>query len=129
MANFLISRTRRSSSRTRTIRRTKKKQSDSERSSAMGQCKKHPKHRQSPGVCSLCLNQKLSRLSTLDHASSSGAGPETASYCSSSDVSSSSSSYSSVSPCLSPLHHRYGEIVSKKKGGKKQGFLFRLLYS
>ncbi|GLU16145.1 hypothetical protein SLE2022_325940 [Rubroshorea leprosula] len=27
-------------------------------------CKKHPKHRQSPGVCSLCLREKLSHLST-----------------------------------------------------------------
>ncbi|CAA0813493.1 Unknown protein [Striga hermonthica] len=25
-------------------------------------CKKHPKHRQSPGVCSLCLNEKLSKV-------------------------------------------------------------------
>ncbi|XP_010534087.1 PREDICTED: uncharacterized protein LOC104809723 [Tarenaya hassleriana] len=131
MANFLTrSRTRSSSSssRTRTTRRTKKKLSDSE-NSTMGQCKKHPKHRQSPGVCSLCLNEKLSKLS-LDYYdyTSSSRDPETVSSCSSSVSSSSGSSYhSSVSSCLSPLHHRYSVIVSKKKDGKRQGFLSRLL--
>ncbi|KAE8704432.1 Detected protein of unknown function [Hibiscus syriacus] len=59
-------------------------------------CKRHPKHRQSPGVCSLCLADKLSRLST--HSSS---------YCYSSTSSSlSSSSYSSCSS--SPFRaHRF----------------------
>ncbi|XP_039015568.1 uncharacterized protein LOC120145942 [Hibiscus syriacus] len=50
-------------------------------------CKRHPKHKQSPGVCSLCLADKLTQLST--HSSS---------YCPSSTSSSlSSSSYSSCS--------------------------------
>ncbi|CAL8997425.1 unnamed protein product [Prunus brigantina] len=28
----------------------------------IARCKKHPKHQQSPGVCSLCLREKLERL-------------------------------------------------------------------
>ncbi|GKV09390.1 hypothetical protein SLEP1_g20899 [Rubroshorea leprosula] len=63
-------------------------------------CKKHPKHHQSPGVCSLCLREKLSRLST----SSSRSIPKTriiASSCSSSSLSSDSSSPSS---CSSPVY-------------------------
>ncbi|PQM38156.1 uncharacterized protein Pyn_14208 [Prunus yedoensis var. nudiflora] len=28
----------------------------------IARCKKHPKHEQSPGVCSLCLREKLERL-------------------------------------------------------------------
>ncbi|KAL9228741.1 hypothetical protein vseg_004289 [Gypsophila vaccaria] len=31
----------------------------------MIQCRKHPKHKQCPGVCSLCLAEKLSRVSSL----------------------------------------------------------------
>lgn len=69
-----------------------------------GRCKKHPKHNQSPGVCSLCLSEKLIQLSSFnkhrrtlvlanDHSSNSS---------SSSYVSSLSSSY--VSSCASPLH-------------------------
>ncbi|KAK8624210.1 hypothetical protein V6N13_065563 [Hibiscus sabdariffa] len=61
-------------------------------------CKKHPKHRQSPGVCSLCLKEKLSRLP----ASSSSRRPTIiASSCSSS---SSLSSYCSSSSSSSPMH-------------------------
>ena len=107
-------------------------------------CKKHPKHRQSPGICSLCLNGSLSKLS-LDFydyssnmtSSSSKNVAKTVSSCSSasseseSDYSSTaiSSYYSSVSSCLSPLQHRYSEIVvnkKKKKHHKKQNFLSRL---
>ncbi|KAK8492150.1 hypothetical protein V6N13_054112 [Hibiscus sabdariffa] len=65
-------------------------------------CRKHPKHRQSPGVCSLCLRDKLSRLpanstsrcTTATVASSCSSSPS--SYCSSSSA---SSSYAS-----SPMH-------------------------
>ncbi|KAK7351197.1 hypothetical protein VNO77_10476 [Canavalia gladiata] len=66
-----------------------------------GRCKKHPKHRQSPGVCSLCLRDKLSQLS------SSSRKPTSASSCISSSASSSLSSYyssNSASSCASPTH-------------------------
>ncbi|KAL2339945.1 hypothetical protein Fmac_007885 [Flemingia macrophylla] len=61
-----------------------------------GRCKKHPKHRQSPGVCSLCLRDKLSQLSTPSSSSRK--------VTSLSSSSSSLSSYdsSSASSCASP---------------------------
>ncbi|KAK7353043.1 hypothetical protein VNO80_18476 [Phaseolus coccineus] len=65
-------------------------------------CKKHPKHRQSPGVCSLCLGDKLSQLSSPSPSSSSRKTNSISSSPSSS-VSSSLSSYSSSpSSCASP---------------------------
>lgn len=54
-------------------------------------CKKHPKHQQSPGVCSLCLRERLSKIS----APSSGAVINVSSSSSSSSISSVSSAYSS----------------------------------
>ncbi|CAL0327363.1 unnamed protein product [Lupinus luteus] len=66
-----------------------------------GRCKKHLKHNQSPGVCSLCLKDKLS------HLSSSSKKPTSCSSCDSSSASSSLSSYyssSSASSCASPVH-------------------------
>ncbi|KFK41645.1 hypothetical protein AALP_AA2G154600 [Arabis alpina] len=90
-------------------------------------CKKHTKHIQSPGICSLCLNEKLSKLS-LEYYEYTKTAAETASSCcstSSTSISVSSCySSSSVSSCSSPLQYRYRE---KKKDGKKQSFLFRLL--
>ncbi|GAB4844995.1 hypothetical protein Ancab_038388 [Ancistrocladus abbreviatus] len=65
------------------------------------QCKKHPKHRQSPGVCSVCLTEKLSKLP----ATSSNI-PATAPRLPSCPSSSSSSLYSSdISSCESPQYH------------------------
>ncbi|KAH1096908.1 hypothetical protein J1N35_013829 [Gossypium stocksii] len=64
-------------------------------------CKKHPKHRQSPGVCSLCLREKLSQLSASSSSGSTTTITTIASSCSSSLSSSSSSSASSYS---SPMH-------------------------
>nr|GEW44178.1 hypothetical protein [Tanacetum cinerariifolium] len=61
------------------------------RSSSTTSCKKHPKHRQSPGICSLCLRERLSKIS----ASSSHASTNVSSSCSSSSISSISSVYSS----------------------------------
>ncbi|XP_072984966.1 uncharacterized protein [Typha latifolia] len=55
-------------------------------------CKKHPKHKQSTGVCPFCLGEKLSRLasssafSSLTYASSSSAS--TSAYSSDSELSS-----------------------------------------
>ncbi|KAL1536855.1 hypothetical protein AAHA92_29436 [Salvia divinorum] len=65
-------------------------------------CKKHPKHRQSPGVCSVCLREKLSHLSNCDDSSRAARSPSAASSASSlsSDVSSLSSSCASPPPEL-----------------------------
>ncbi|KAF8111236.1 hypothetical protein N665_0076s0223 [Sinapis alba] len=88
-------------------------------------CKKHTKHRQSPGVCSLCLTERLSKVEYYDYTKNTA--QTTASYCSSTASSSTSVSScyssSSVSSCSSPLQYRYRE---KKKDGKKHS-LFRLL--
>ncbi|KAL3577173.1 hypothetical protein D5086_022456 [Populus alba] len=72
------------------------------RSKPDGKCKKHPKHKQSPGVCSVCLSEKLSQLSTS--ASTSRSSSTNTMDCSSS--SSLSSYYSSSSSCSysSPMH-------------------------
>ncbi|CAK9149045.1 unnamed protein product [Ilex paraguariensis] len=68
------------------------------------QCKKHPKHRQSPGICSVCLREKLSQLSTSSRSNTA----TTISSCSSSSLSSLSSS--NASSYSSPVHrnHRVG---------------------
>ncbi|KAL5558924.1 hypothetical protein UlMin_035135 [Ulmus minor] len=77
-----------------------------------GRCKKHPKHRQAPGVCSLCLRE---RLSHLKRASNSSYRTSTTAGSSGSSTSSSLSSYyssSSGSSCSSPVHD--SNIVLKK---------------
>lgn len=105
-------------------------------------CKKHPKHQQSPGVCSICLGERLSQISSTSNSSSSSRRAVNP-YCSSSSSSSSLSSLSSCSSSeLSPVHHRQvkwsknnvfgksrsmafvGEIVGKNK---KSGFWSKLL--
>ncbi|KAM1134909.1 hypothetical protein ACFX19_044680 [Malus domestica] len=80
------------------LRRSSKKKSDIA-------CKKHPKHQQSPGVCSLCLKQKLERvaqkLSTYSVpylCRTFSASPSTTSSLSSHYSSSSGSSASSPAP-------------------------------
>lgn len=79
------------------------KRSSKHSSKPFGNCKKHPKHKQSPGVCSLCLQKKLSKLPT---SNSRATYTTTVSSCSSSYISSLSSYYSSssASSCSSPLH-------------------------
>ena len=71
-----------------------------------GRCKKHPKHRQSPGVCSLCLSEKLIQLSSSSRRKTTFIA---ANSSSSSSVSSLSSYYSSssASSCASPMHRRF----------------------
>lgn len=71
-------------------------------------CKKHPKHRQSPGVCSLCLTEKLNQVSTST-SSSRKTTLIAANSSSSSSVSSLSSYYSSswASSCASPVQRRF----------------------
>ncbi|KAJ8433794.1 hypothetical protein Cgig2_025957 [Carnegiea gigantea] len=68
-----------------------------------GQCKKHPKHRQSPGVCSLCVSEKLTRISAT---SSNKTSKGRAYYCSSSSLSSSVDDSYASSPSSSPPHLR-----------------------
>lgn len=122
MANFLINR------RSRRTMKSKKAEDFNSSSDNNFSCKKHTKHRQSPGICSLCLTEKLSKLS-LEYYEYTKKAAETVSYrgSSASYSSSVSSCYSSssVSSCSSPLQYRYRE--KKKKDGKKQSFLFRLL--
>ncbi|KAF9612048.1 hypothetical protein IFM89_037967 [Coptis chinensis] len=69
-------------------------------------CKKHPKQRQSPGVCSACLRERLAQLTSRNNKIT------TASSCSSSL---SSSAYSSVSSSYisSPVHYRVGSTSMK----------------
>ncbi|KAK1432212.1 hypothetical protein QVD17_09106 [Tagetes erecta] len=75
-------------------------------SAKLSSCSKHPKHQQSPGVCSMCLRERLSKIS----GSSSQAVTNVSSSCSSSSVSSvssvSSSHCSSNAPSYtaSPMH-------------------------
>ncbi|XP_039071245.1 uncharacterized protein LOC120218353 [Hibiscus syriacus] len=116
-------------------------------------CRKHPKHRQSPGVCSLCLKEKLSRLSTSSSSRcttiASSSSSSLSSYCSSCSA---SSSYAS-----SPMHHRhrfpkegkdgffllmingkdvlsksrsvvFGSRLTREEGKNKTGFLSKLLH-
>ncbi|KAD1423633.1 hypothetical protein R6Q59_025536 [Mikania micrantha] len=61
------------------------------RSSSVTSCKKHPKHHQSPGICSLCLRERLSKIIS----SSSSAVTNVSSSSSLSSISSVSSAYSS----------------------------------
>ncbi|KAL5074916.1 hypothetical protein RYX36_013900 [Vicia faba] len=70
-----------------------------------GRCKKHPKHVQSPGVCSLCLKDKLDQLSSSS-SSSTSQNTNSASCSSSSSSLSSYYSSSSGSSCSSPMHDR-----------------------
>ena len=76
-----------------------------------GRCKKHPKHRQCPGVCSLCLRERLSRLNNMNP--NSRRISTTTGSSGSSTTSSLSSYYSSESEseCSSPMQYcryRYG---------------------
>ncbi|KAK4352375.1 hypothetical protein RND71_027893 [Anisodus tanguticus] len=110
-------------------------------------CKKHPKHKQNPGVCSVCLSEKLSLLS---RTSRSNTTTVTSSCSSSSSSLSSLSSSSDVSSCSSPPRYRTSTnnvlmksrslalIMRRREGGiileennkrkkKKEGFLSRLL--
>lgn len=65
-------------------------------------CKRHPKHRQSPGVCSICLKEKLAQLSGSDSSSSSSRAARSGSSSSSLSSYASSLSSSNASSCTSP---------------------------
>ncbi|KAK2995348.1 hypothetical protein RJ640_006568 [Escallonia rubra] len=73
-------------------------------------CRRHPKHQQSPGVCSICLGERLSQLSTsLRSTTSTMLMASTACSSSTTSFSSLSSTYSSnaSSACSSPMHRNY----------------------
>ncbi|KAK6940193.1 hypothetical protein RJ641_029724 [Dillenia turbinata] len=65
-------------------------------------CRRHPKHRQAPGVCSKCLSERLSQLSSSSCSTSGNTLPS-----SSSSSSLSSYSSSSGSSCSSPIRQAY----------------------
>ncbi|KAI4307428.1 hypothetical protein L6164_030619 [Bauhinia variegata] len=83
-----------------------------------GRCKKHPKHRQSPGVCSLCLREKLTQISSTSRKMTTSVASST-----SSSVSSLSSCYSttSASSCASPMH-RFRFITEGKSSSSMSIF-------
>ncbi|XAR62132.1 hypothetical protein NMG60_11016766 [Bertholletia excelsa] len=98
-----------------------------------GRCRKHPKHRQSPGVCSVCLRERLSQLSTTSsRGGRGGGGAATAGSSSSSSLSPLSSDSSSSES--SPIHY---SILTKsrtvafapqrREGEKNRGFWSKLL--
>ncbi|KAI3442781.1 uncharacterized protein J3R85_001049, partial [Psidium guajava] len=89
------------------------------RGAADWRCRKHPKHRQSTGVCALCLSKKLSQLSSGSYLRSKTSANRRYSISSSSSSSSLSSYHSSSgsSSCSSPIHHRYGRFAHEAKSG------------
>lgn len=82
----------------------------------MIKCKKHPKHKQSPGVCSLCLREKLSQLPSTSSSSSRNA-LDSCCYSSSSSLSSYYSS-SEASSCSSPTYNKYRVTTATDHQGK-----------
>ncbi|XP_042493378.1 uncharacterized protein LOC122072982 [Macadamia integrifolia] len=82
-------------------------------------CRKHPKHRQTPGVCSYCLREKLTKLSSASN--SSGTGME-GSSCSSS-LSSSPYSSGATSSYSSPFHDRFSSFDGR--GGVGYGLFLK----
>ncbi|RAL45655.1 hypothetical protein DM860_009519 [Cuscuta australis] len=113
------------------------------RTSSSGQtvCRKHPKHRQSPGVCSACVAEKLSKLlngavSRTDNMHSrSGNGFYSSSSSSSLSSLSSSCGSSETSSHASPVHRHFrggiglvkskstAAFVARRRGGGGGGFL------
>ncbi|XP_043695874.1 uncharacterized protein LOC122646385 [Telopea speciosissima] len=83
-------------------------------------CKKHPKNKQTPGVCSYCLREKLTKLSSANNSSSNGTGTEEGSSCSSSL---SSSPYSSAETSYSSPLHDHG--FTSSSDGKGSGLFLK----
>ncbi|XP_047326620.1 uncharacterized protein LOC124930307 [Impatiens glandulifera] len=75
-------------------------------------CRNHPTHRQSPGVCSLCLREKLHQIYTTTTTSRVKTAPVESSSSSSSSLSSLSSSCSSMD--ASPIHQLYHDHSHKR---------------
>ncbi|KAL4570522.1 hypothetical protein LXL04_026178 [Taraxacum kok-saghyz] len=81
-------------------------------------CKKHPTHQQSPGVCSLCLRERLSKISGSSSLAvknvSSSSSSSSISYVSS--VSSSHGSSNAPSNTASPMHNQRKTYNVERKG-------------
>ncbi|KAJ0519744.1 putative protein OCTOPUS [Helianthus annuus] len=100
---------------------------NNKRTSSSTKCKKHPKHQQSPGICSLCLRERLLKIS---RSSSRVITCDSSSSCSSSVSSISSVSCSScdMSNTASPMHDDYGRghlsfLKIKLKKSKSMAFV------
>ncbi|KAK4276839.1 hypothetical protein QN277_014944 [Acacia crassicarpa] len=85
-----------------------------------GRCKKHSKHKQSPGVCSLCLREKLARVSLPTSLTVFSYSPASTSCVSSLSCSSSASS------CSSPLHHVSFTTEAKSSNSSSVSSMFFL---
>ncbi|KAK9047982.1 hypothetical protein SSX86_033055 [Deinandra increscens subsp. villosa] len=109
-------------------------------SSSSTKCMKHPKHQQSSGICSLCLRERLLKISK---SSSRVITCDSSSSCSSS-VSSVSSSSGALSNTASPVHdymkghHSFSksksmafvsERIMEDDAKKKGGFWSKLMHS
>ncbi|RWW34837.1 hypothetical protein BHE74_00023945 [Ensete ventricosum] len=92
-------------------------------------CKRHPKHRQSVGVCPFCLRERLSHLTHSSSSSSSAA------YLSSSSASSSAystsdsdlSSYASTPPHHCDVKRPEGWLLPKPRVAARGGKLTKSL--
>ncbi|CAN0889961.1 hypothetical protein LINGRAHAP2_LOCUS16214 [Linum grandiflorum] len=85
------------------------------RSADITRCRKHREQHQSPGVCSACLREKLSRLPSAATSSRTCVDASSSASSSASSYYSSSSSSSCASSCSSP-----------RKGGGGGGILMSL---
>ncbi|KAK1406737.1 hypothetical protein QVD17_38345 [Tagetes erecta] len=95
-------------------------------SSSSSKCKKHPKHEQSPGICSLCLRERLIKISRSSSRVITCASSSSSSSISS--ISSVSSSSGALSYTTSPMHgYRKGRasnfLTSKLKKSKSMAFV------
>ncbi|KAK1435464.1 hypothetical protein QVD17_01227 [Tagetes erecta] len=96
------------------------------RSSTSKKCNIHPKHQQSSGICSLCLRERLLRISrsssrVITCASSSSSSSSVSS------ISSVSSSSGDLSHMASPMHddYRKGHLsILKSKLNKSKSIAF-----
>ncbi|KAI3758256.1 hypothetical protein L6452_05811 [Arctium lappa] len=94
------------------------------RPSAMANsCTKHSKHKQSPGVCSLCLRERLSKISSSSLQAvtnvSSSSSSSSSSYVSSSHCSSNAESH-----MASPMHNY--RKTNYEFDGNSKGYLSSL---
>ncbi|XP_062098612.1 uncharacterized protein LOC133804477 [Humulus lupulus] len=89
----------------------------------VGRCKKHPKHHQSPGVCSLCLSNKLSQLKHMNPKSFSRRTSTTTGSGSSSTTSSLSSYYSSEDDDDVEEEEEYEYCRNRYEGKRTASFL------
>ncbi|KAL8243166.1 hypothetical protein R6Q59_009424 [Mikania micrantha] len=85
-------------------------------SASSRKCKKHPKHEQSPGICSSCLRERLLKISrSSSRVVASCAYNYSSSSSSSSFISSISSSSGALSDTASPMHGWHASFLKLKK--------------